>query len=155
MSFPTDTLADKGRRVYEALLVMFNRLKDPSLKLPSADLIAYQKEIDESVPLLESLARTKFRNPPEFQNLVNDDRAVLMGRLVKEIHQAVKSRVSTPEYSITMTNATRRARNKVTYVVYTILASVKDGNGKSFYFAIGDTGQYSFASEEYWEDIKN
>ena len=153
MSFPTETLADKGRRVYEALAIMFNRLKDPALKLSPADLVCYQKEIKESVPLLESLARTKFTNPAEFQNLIDDDRAILMGRLVREMHQAVKTRVATPEYTITMSHSTRRARNKVTYVVYTVLATVVDGLGKTYYFAIGDTGQYSFASEEYWEDI--
>lgn len=153
MTFPTDTLADKGRRVYEALMVMFNRIKDPALKVSAADLMAYQQEIKESIPMLESLARTKFTNAPEFQNLIDDDRAVLMGRLVREMHQAIKTRVGTPEYTITMTDKVRRARNSVTYVVYTVLAVVVDGKGQTFYFAIGDTGQYAFADQSYWLDI--
>lgn len=153
MTFPTDTLADKGRRVYEALLVMFNRIRDPSLKIPAADLFQYQKEIRESVPLLEQLSQTKFTNAPGFEDMMDDDTSILMGRLVRDIHQAVKAKVSTPDYTITMTNNVKRAKNTVTYIVYTVLAVVTDGKGEVYYFALADTGQSSFSSKLYWEDI--
>lgn len=153
MTFPTDTLADKGRRVYEALMVMFNRLRDPALKIPAIDLVNYQKEIRDSVPLLESLAKTKFTNAPGFTDLVDDDRCILMGRMVREMHQVIKTKVTSPDYSIVMTNSIKRAKNTVTYVVYTVLAVVTDSRGEVFYFALADSGQYSFSSKLYWEDI--
>lgn len=152
MSFPLQNRADKGRRIYEALLVMFNRLRDPSLKLTSQDLLAYQNEINVAGPLVEELSGTELRNKPEFTSLVDDHQAILMGRLVTEMHQAVGGRLGRQDYTITLTNQKRLARNKVTYVTHNVLAIVACGD-KTYYFALGETGQYSLAEKEYWDDL--